>query len=136
MYSWYRGNPFSIYGENVFILAQNLLIMFLFLIYGRNVPKEGAQPGKNVITRYGVILGFFCLSMFLTQNPLSWPPAFINCSMIIQIMLCKYILILVSTARLTQILHIYRCKSTGSLALLTCLLVFLGNLGRLFTVFV
>lgn len=43
---------------------------------------------------------------------------------------------IVSFARLTQIIHIFRCKSTGSLALLTCVLVFMGNLARLFTVLV
>ena len=47
-----------------------------------------------------------------------------------------YIITLVSSARIAQIYHIYKCKSTGSLALITCLLVVLGNLGRLFTVLV
>lgn len=44
VYSWYRGNPFSIYGENVFLLVQNLLILLLFIIYGRNVPKGVTPP--------------------------------------------------------------------------------------------
>lgn len=93
VYSWYRGNPFSIYGENVFILGQNLLIMLLFLIYGRNVPKGVQGPTKNTITKYGVILAAFCVLMFLTQNPYSWPPVFVNYSMVLQIVLCKFIFI-------------------------------------------
>jgi len=77
VYSWYRGNPFSIYGENVFILVQNMLIMGLFIAFGRNVPKGVADPGKAVITRYITIFSLFCLAMFFTQNPLSWPPVLI-----------------------------------------------------------
>ena len=46
------------------------------------------------------------------------------------------IIFLVASARLIQIIHIFKCKSTGSLALITCALILLGNLGRLFTVFV
>jgi uncharacterized protein with PQ loop repeat len=43
---------------------------------------------------------------------------------------------IVSFARLSQIVHIFKCKSTGSLAFVTVLLTILGNLGRVFTVFV
>jgi len=56
--------------------------------------------------------------------------------MLLQIVLCNLFNNLVSTARLTQIIHIYKCKSTGSLALITCAIILLGNLGRLFTVLV
>lgn len=80
-----------------------------------------------------VLFGF---SMLLTQNPFAWPQILIDYVMFLQIGLCTAFIILVSFARLTQIFHILKCKSTGSLALLTCLLVVAGNLGRMFTVFV
>lgn len=40
-YNIYRGNPFSIYGENVFLGVENLIIMALFFIYPikKDIPK-------------------------------------------------------------------------------------------------
>lgn len=90
VYSWYRGNPFSIYGENVFILVQNLVILMLFITYGRNVPRGVADPGPYTIRRYIKIFLAFIVTMFLTSNPYSWPPVVINSSMVLQIMLCNF----------------------------------------------
>lgn len=42
----------------------------------------------------------------------------------------------VSGARLSQIYEIWKQKTTGSLSLITCLLIFVGNLARLFTLMV
>lgn len=89
VYSWYRGNPFSIYGENVFLLIQNILIMILFIIYGRNVPKDVADPGQKQTQKFITLLLVFILVMFITQNPFTWPPTIIGYSMFIQIFLCK-----------------------------------------------
>lgn len=47
-YNIFRGNPFSIYGENVFLGVQNLIIIALFFIY----------PSQKSLTSYlvGVVL--------------------------------------------------------------------------------
>ena len=42
----------------------------------------------------------------------------------------------VSGARISQIYEIWKQKTTGSLSLITCALVFIGNLARLFTLMV
>jgi mannose-P-dolichol utilization defect protein 1 len=136
VYSWYRGNPFSIYGENAFILGQNLLIMALFILYGRNVPKGVEDPGQKTINRCITLVAIFIVIMFVTKNPNNWPTTVISYSMVLQISLCIYLYNIVAFARLSQIFHILRCKSTGNLALLTCLLMVIGNLGRMFTIFV
>lgn len=91
VYSWYRGTPFSIYGENAFILVQNVLILALFVALGRNVPKGVAEPGPNVIKKYGILFLTFCTTVFLTQNPLNWPQVIIENIMFLQICLCKII---------------------------------------------
>ena len=43
---------------------------------------------------------------------------------------------LVSSARIAQIYEIWRNKSTGSLSIITCALVFIGNLARLYTIII
>ena len=40
VYSWYRGTPFSIYGENVFLLIQNIIILGFFVIYGNKATPK------------------------------------------------------------------------------------------------
>lgn len=99
VYSWYRGNPFSIYGENVFILGQNVIIMALFVLFGRNVPKDAKPVSQNVTTQYGVFLVIFLVGMFLTQNPLSWPKQIIDYCMFLQISLCTSLFISYSFVR-------------------------------------
>lgn len=90
VYSWYRNNPFSIYGENVFLLIQNILILFLFIVLGRNVPKGVPDPGQTRINKYIITFILFCVTMFTTHNPLDWPPIFITYSMVLQILLCTH----------------------------------------------
>lgn len=89
VYSWYRGIPFSIYGENVFIGVQNILILLFFVFFVRQVPKGVADPGQNAPTKYMTYFLLTCMTVFLTKNPLNWPPVIIESSMILQILLCK-----------------------------------------------
>jgi CBS domain containing-hemolysin-like protein len=49
-------------------MLQNILIMILFIIFGRNVPKGIAIPNKKIILRYIILLGLFFLVMGLTNN--------------------------------------------------------------------
>lgn len=88
VYNWYRGNSFSIYGENVFIGAQNLLIMAFFVLFIRNVPLSIPKPPEGAYIKYMTLFLLACLTMFFTQNPSAWPPILIQSSMILQIFLC------------------------------------------------
>ena len=93
VYSWYRGNPFSIYGENAFLLAQNLIIMSFFILYGRNVPKGIEDPGQKTISRCITLFAIFIAFLFVTKDPNSWPTTVISYIMVVQIALCIYELI-------------------------------------------
>ena len=77
IYSWYNVIPFSIYGENVFLLVQNLLIMAFFCFYS---PRNGSM--------YAIPLLVCLLGIFLTSNPGNWPLQIINSTMYLQITLC------------------------------------------------
>lgn len=66
VYSWHRSNPFSIYGENVFLLVQNLAIMALFITFARSVPKGVADPGAFATRKYFVVYVIFMVMMYLT----------------------------------------------------------------------
>lgn len=63
--------------------------MVLFIIYGRNVPKDVPDPGQKQTQKYISLLVLFGVVMFITQNPFSWPPTIINYAMFLQIFLCK-----------------------------------------------
>ena len=89
VYNWFKGNPFSIYGENVFIGIQNLLIMAAFILYVRRVPKNVADPGPSAPIKYLVYFCVFSLFIVVTKDPFSWPPILIDSSMILQITFCK-----------------------------------------------
>jgi hypothetical protein len=110
--------------------------MALFIIYARNVPKGVAIPDSGVRKKYAIFFCLFLTFVFLTRDHEIWPEILIIYSMIVQIILCNCIFIIVSGARLTQIFHIYREKSTGHLAFISWLLFFIGGLSRLFTIFV
>ena len=77
IYSWYNVIPFSIYGENIFLLAQNLLIMAFFCFYST---RNGSM--------YAIPLLVCLLGIFLTSNPGNWPLQIINSTMYLQITLC------------------------------------------------
>lgn len=62
--------------------------MVLFIIYGRNVPKDVPDPGQKQTQKYISLLVLFGVVMFITQNPFSWPPSIINYAMFLQIFLC------------------------------------------------
>jgi hypothetical protein len=89
IYNRHRGNPFSIYGENVFLALQNIIIMTLFIIFGRNVPKGVSIPGRGVGKKYAVFLCSYLLFLFLTKNHEDWPEVLILYSMIVQVFLCN-----------------------------------------------
>ena len=74
VYNWHRHNPFSIYGENVFIGLQNLIIMALFVVYARSVPKGVGVPPPSAHLQYlGCLVGVG-LAIATTKEPSSWPP--------------------------------------------------------------
>lgn len=77
-YNLEKGTPFSIYGENVFILAQNAIIMLLFFCY----------PIKKDITRY-VMWVIFLLTVSVPSLLEIYPSELLAIAMSFSIVLCK-----------------------------------------------
>jgi len=115
-YNIHLGSPFSVYGENFCLLAQNLLLIALIWYYERNVTTLK-----------------MCLVSFSILGPLTYlffdfmvPVALWKLLMNIQIIMVAY-------SRMPQILENFRNKTTGELSSIMFILNTLGNLARLFT---
>ena len=113
-YNYLQGNPFSSYGENVFILIQNLILVMLLWAYMKQKPTV-----NHMIT----ILAFFVAvgvgSVHLPQK--------------YQYLLPMSSLPLLLASRIPQIIQNFQNQSTGSLSLITNFLTFAGSLARVFT---
>lgn len=110
--------PFSTYGEAVFILLQNVIIMSGISLYSN-------QPRPPVL-----YLSLLAASLFfaLTISP-AVPMVVVSILQSISIPLLNF-------SRIPQLLLNHRTKSTGELAPSTLILQAAGNLARIFTTFV
>lgn len=116
VYNVLQGNPFSSYGENVFILVQNLILVFMLWTYMS--PKT-----KPTIPTMVGILAFFGIVAF---GSLQLPPSLWFC-----LPLSNLPLVLIS--RIPQIIQNFKLRSTGQLSGITTFLIFAGSLARVFT---
>ncbi|EFA85890.1 transmembrane protein [Heterostelium album PN500] len=105
--------PFSTYGESVFILAQNIIIVYLVFLYKN---KIGAMFWAGVVTYLAVVYG------------------------VVQVANRELLLILTSAnigvaifSKIPQLFMNFREKSVGQLSFVTTLLNFIGSLVRVFT---
>lgn len=79
-YCIYKGNPFSLYGENVFIGIQMLIIIGLFVLYGKGTKA--------------VYLGFFGLMIvaaYYISDPHHLPSFIVEHSIIVQTLLSNFL---------------------------------------------
>lgn len=110
------GSPFSVYGENFLLLAQNLVIVFLLWTYEHDTPSST----KVLVSAVTIgLLGYLYTDTYVPEH--------------IWALLMNLQFIMLSYARIPQILQNFRTKSTGQLALITFALNFAGNCARLFT---
>lgn len=109
-----RRIPFSTYGESVFIMFQNFIILILIVFY-QKLPRA---PAIFLALLYIVSL-FFLYSNFVSMPVLT----------ILQI--CS--IPIMNLARIPQILLNWRRKGTGELSPITLGLQLLGNVARIFT---
>ena len=116
VYNVLQGNPFSSYGENVFILVQNLILVFMLWTY----MNQKSKP--SVVTMIG-ILAFFATVAF---GGLQLPPSLWSI-----LPLSNLPLVLIS--RIPQIIQNFKQRSTGQLSGITTFLTFAGSLARVFT---
>lgn len=109
-----RAFPFATYGETVFIMAQNVLILGLIVYYQR-LPRVAAGL---VALAYAAML----VLLYSSMVPLRVLMALQVCSIPI-----------LNLARVPQILLNWRRRNTGELSPITLGLQLLGNVARIFT---
>ncbi|PXF48483.1 Mannose-P-dolichol utilization defect 1 protein [Gracilariopsis chorda] len=109
-----RHIPFSTYGESVFIMVQNALILMLIVFFER-LPRVPAVCSALVY-----VLCLLCLYSSLVPMRI-----------ITVLQVCS--IPILNLARVPQILLNLRSKSTGELAPITLGLQLLGNVARIFT---
>ncbi|KXS17592.1 mannose-P-dolichol utilization defect 1 protein [Gonapodya prolifera JEL478] len=113
-YNSRNDNPFTTYGEQVFLLAQNLIIIALILGYNAKYHQLG-----------GVMLAFLA-ALFALFQPTLAPPGLLGA--------LQGLTILIGIAsRVPQILSNYTNRSVGQLSSITILLISAGSVARVFT---
>ena len=124
VYNVRKGTEFSLYGENVFILIQSWILLFMFLRYDKNT-----SPMKL----FTHIFCYLIIGLPLTTEYV--PDQVFDFSIYINMTLSfKYFFFhIVLISRGPQIMLNHKNKSTGQLALISQLLSFMGSLTRAFT---
>eukprot|EP00347_Sterkiella_histriomuscorum_P022985 403336391 len=118
-YSIHNKIPFSVYGENLIILAQNIIIVFLFWTYNKSV---------SIIEKLFVMIFLIGYSYVLFNDSMLTEKQW-------ELIAQTNILFLIMS-RIPQILTNFMNRSTGHLAFLTFFLGFAGSAARLATVLV
>ncbi|CAH0485962.1 unnamed protein product [Peronospora farinosa] len=114
IYNLLRGYPLTTWGENLVILAQNiLLVLLLWMFYTPKIP---------VSTRFGFVLVFAAMAMGMLSIPEEFQWLLASAGIPVSIV-----------ARIPQILSNFKQGHTGQLALVTLVLNFAGSVARLFT---
>jgi uncharacterized protein with PQ loop repeat len=116
VYNVLQQNPFSSYGENVFILVQNLILVFLLWAYMHPSTKPSILSMIGILAFFGAV----------AYGSLQLPPSLWSF-----LPLSNLPLLLIS--RIPQILQNFKLKSTGQLSSITTFLTFAGSLARVFT---
>jgi mannose-P-dolichol utilization defect 1 len=122
-YNVNMGTDFMLYGENIFIIFQNFILLYLFKVYSKE-------------TSWGKFLSHMVI-FFVLVLPLLFglvPKQVFVFSIYINILLSTHSsLIQVFVSRAPQIHLNYKNQSTGQLAWITCFLNLAGSLTRAFT---
>lgn len=109
-----RAFPFATYGESVFIMGQNVLLMALIVFFQR-LPRRPA---------------FACAALYAASLVLLYSKL-VPLSVLMALQVCS--IPILNLARVPQILLNWRRKSTGELSPVTLGLQLLGNVARIFT---
>lgn len=119
-YSLRQQIPFSVYGESLIILGQNLIIVMLFWVYSKTISLPEKAGLFSLFTAYAFVL--FSGNRFLGDR--DWN------------LVQQSNMFLLVLSRVPQIVTNFQNKSTGQLAFFTFLLNFLGGVARLGTVLI
>ncbi|CAO3681992.1 unnamed protein product [Rhizopus stolonifer] len=112
-YNLRQGNPFSTFGEIMFISLQNVIITNLIFYFGRQ------QYGKMIGTAITLFSLFYCLNSVV-------PPVLLSSLYAVTIPLSL-------ASKVPQIYINFKNKSTGQLSVFTVVNYFAGSAARVFT---
>ncbi|KAI9019804.1 hypothetical protein DFJ74DRAFT_674471 [Hyaloraphidium curvatum] len=112
IYNVRNANPFTTYGEQLFITLQNVAILCLILHYNRQLPQLAVT----------LALYFLGARYLYASVPMSYLPAIQSSTILIGI-----------ASRLPQLYTNLQNKSTGQLSIVTVGLQALGSVARTFT---
>lgn len=115
-YNFRAGNPFSTYGETLFMTLQNIIILMLLGLYRGETMK--------------MVLLMSIYSVFISSLLI---PTYFDDTAVRSLQALTIPLMMVS--RLPQIWTIWKHKSTGQLSALTIFLIWAGSMARVFTSF-
>lgn len=117
LYSYHNGNPFSTYGENVIVLIQTLIVLFLSWSY--------SEVKGSYFLRFLFLVSLISFATMAVLDIVIPPRAWMAIG--------SSTIFLVSISRFSQITYSFRTKYTGSLSAFTFLLNIGGGLARVFT---
>ncbi|KIK51649.1 hypothetical protein GYMLUDRAFT_390506 [Collybiopsis luxurians FD-317 M1] len=116
-YSYRNSFPFSTYGENVFLGAQNIVVSLLTVLYGHS-PNASRRTGDT-----GLLTGFFVAAI-----------AVLNSMSLENLAYLQLATLPISLfAKVPQIIANYNAKSTGQLSAFAVLSQIVGCVARLYT---
>lgn len=115
-YNYRAGNPFTMYGETLFVTLQNLAIVGLLGVYRR----QGMQ--------LALLVGVYAILMSCLIYPDLYPidGVWLNYLQVATIPIS-------AASRLPQIMKIWSTGRTGQLSIITVFMTALGSIARLFT---
>ncbi|KAI8136728.1 hypothetical protein BJV82DRAFT_638587 [Fennellomyces sp. T-0311] len=111
-YNWRQANPFSTYGETIFLTVQNIIITLLILFYGQRFGETLAA-----------LVGYVAVLYILTSMIPSWVMASLYAATIP----------LSLASKVPQIYSNFANKSTGQLSVFAVVNYFAGTTARVFT---
>jgi mannose-P-dolichol utilization defect protein 1 len=117
LYAFHNKNPFSTYGENIVILIQTLIILFLSWKYSS---KVGCPFTRTCYVLSLLLFAGLCIQDKYIPNSIWY-------------LIGSSPIPLGSAARITQIYHSWKTKSTGPLSIFTFGLNVMGCVARIFT---
>jgi mannose-P-dolichol utilization defect protein 1 len=118
LYSFHYRNPISTYGENIIVLIQCLIILYLSYKYA------GSRIG--IVEKIVAVSFIAMFPTLMIVNESIIPDKYWE-------LLASSSMIIISIARWSQIFHSYKHKDTGPLSSFTFILALGGNLARAFT---
>lgn len=122
LYMYLKGYSFVGYADSVFSTVQNVVLVLLLWYYGK-ASSTSSAPREAIAARVAIVGGWVVLSVLALHTPAD-----------LQYLLQLAIFPLMIWSRGAQIAQNFATKSTGSLSLVSNLLLFLGASAKIFTI--